>query len=984
MRYRLTIFAVAMLAMLGLCPAIAQILNLNPTPIGVYTWNTTTNQFEVAPNLSTAEPFALTPQAFAFYGFNAALGQWTPCINGSNCLGGGGGGGIPYPPAGIPVSLGNAWSTSYQPQGADSKLLTSSSLSGTGSVICTDVTGGATTSGCPTFPATLTLEHNGTALVDQTLLNFNDASPAPPAGNEAVTFQTDSGGDLSAYVPAPPNFANTLGFVPAPPVSGQYVFLTPTAHTVVAGGNGPGCLPLLPAGPTGFAIGTSTSGYMGNTCTGNGFTANHWGVDWSGFSLPGGIASGSVTAVYDVSLANFNPNFSGSSSPNITCTSTHDIGVDVTPAFPGPLVQTNAIMPTTVGTDISTLTCQASVNYSTNFPAAYTYLNVPSIGLFVYYTGTPVAQPTVEPVLPPLFAGAQGLGLDPYANLFTLTTTGSTGAATYVNNVLNVPTPPVYLSGMTATQVPIAATVGTVTSSKPLAGTGSGITTGPTTSTNTDCVQFAGIGGQIADSGSPCGSGSGVPSVNGIATAVTIAAGSGISVGTAAGTITVTNTSAGSATQDILSDQKPTGTPWFNKGEYLTSSSGTPITLVNRSGAGYVDTIFISDTQSYGTSSTLWTINISVNGEATPSISGVIGYLFGSMYKNTGSGAATHVESSLWGYNSYGQYLKVPIPYTNGVVISVTPNSSITYWYTINGQTSVPTTNWTDTKKLRAIPLVRGTPTSNATAAYAQENLVNYAGTAGRYVGLWTMSDDFPGSLSPDFANLEGNYRIFTDTFNWVWAASTSTTSSTTIMDPNGNLQTSGGGTTGGTIPSSWGLYTGATTTDGSVTWVATVGEPANVYFVSQPYSIAGMSVYDSNGNVETVTTTGTTGGSAPSWPSTGSCPGTVTIDNSAHWTCSLGSTVVHAAYESSGTEDYPGLASYFSGTNYGVAGDGEIGITQKNSSTVGWWRWHLRNPIRFNNAIAIYRENGDSSEKTFTGSASTWQTAWIYTSETN
>ena len=789
-----------------------------------------------------------------------------------------------------------------------------------------------------------------------------------------------------AAVPISFSVGNDLQFVPAPPVSGQYVFLTPTAHAITAGGAGPACSgpPYLPAGPTGFANATNTSGYLGNTCTGNGFTDNHWGVDWSGFSLPGGIASGSVTAVYAVSLANFNPNFSGSSSPNITCTSTHDIGVDVTPAFPGPLVQTNAIMPTTVGTDISTLTCQASVNYSTNFPAAYTYLNVPSIGLFVYYTGTPVAQPTVEPVLPPLFAGAQGLGLDPYANLFTLTTTGSTGAATYVNNVLNVPTPPVYLSGMTATQVPIAATAGTVTSSKPLAGTGSGITTGPTTSTNTDCVQFAGIGGQIADSGSPCGSGSGVPSVNGIATAVTIAAGSGISVGTAGGTITVTNTSAGSATQDILSDQKPTGTPWFNKGEYLTSSSGTPITLVNRSGAGYVDTIFISDTQSYGTSSTLWTINISVNGEATPSISGVIGYLFGSMYKNTGSGAATHVESSLWGYNSYGQYLKVPIPYTNGVVISVTPNSSITYWYTINGQTSVPTTNWTDTKKLRAIPLVRGTPTSNATAAYAQENLVNYAGTAGRYVGLWTMSDDFPGSLSPDFANLEGNYRIFTDTFNWVWAASTSTTSSTTIMDPNGNLQTSGGGTTGGTIPSSWGLYTGATTTDGSVTWVATVGEPANVYFVSQPYSIAGMSVYDSNGNVETVTTTGTTGGSAPSWPSTGSCPGTVTIDNSVHWTCSLGSTVVHAAYESSGTEDYPGLASYFSGTNYGVAGDGEIGITQKNSSTVGWWRWHLRNPIRFNNAIAIYRENGDSSEKTFTGSASTWQTAWIYTSETN
>jgi hypothetical protein len=64
------------------------------------------------------------------------------------------------------------------------------------------------------------------------------------------------------------------------------------------------------------------------------------------------------------------------------------------------------------------------------------------------------------------------------------------------------------VSGMTSGQIPVAASGTTITSSKVLAGSGSGITTGPTSSTNLDCANFSGTGGQIADSGSPCGSGS--------------------------------------------------------------------------------------------------------------------------------------------------------------------------------------------------------------------------------------------------------------------------------------------------------------------------------------------------------------------------------------------------------------------------------------------------------------------------------------------
>lgn len=65
------------------------------------------------------------------------------------------------------------------------------------------------------------------------------------------------------------------------------------------------------------------------------------------------------------------------------------------------------------------------------------------------------------------------------------------------------------LSGMTAGQVPIAATPTTVTSSKALAGTGVGIATGPTTTTLNDCVKFGDTAGTLADAGAACGSGAG-------------------------------------------------------------------------------------------------------------------------------------------------------------------------------------------------------------------------------------------------------------------------------------------------------------------------------------------------------------------------------------------------------------------------------------------------------------------------------------------
>lgn len=60
----------------------------------------------------------------------------------------GGGGSMIYPAAGIAVSTGSAWGTSYAAQGSDTKLLTAGTIAGTGASLCTDAGGGATTSGC--------------------------------------------------------------------------------------------------------------------------------------------------------------------------------------------------------------------------------------------------------------------------------------------------------------------------------------------------------------------------------------------------------------------------------------------------------------------------------------------------------------------------------------------------------------------------------------------------------------------------------------------------------------------------------------------------------------------------------------------------------------------------------------------------------------------------------------------------------------------
>lgn len=96
------------------------------------------------------------------------------------------------------------------------------------------------------------------------------------------------------------------------------------------------------------------------------------------------------------------------------------------------------------------------------------------------------------------FQGFQFLTSAGVGSFATGSTVNSSPICTTANGACSATSP---LFGMTASQVPIAATATTVTSSKAIAGSGAGLTSGPTSATATDLPVFTSTTGGLVDSG---------------------------------------------------------------------------------------------------------------------------------------------------------------------------------------------------------------------------------------------------------------------------------------------------------------------------------------------------------------------------------------------------------------------------------------------------------------------------------------------------
>lgn len=444
-----------------------------------------------------------------------------------------------------------------------------------------------------------------------------------------------------------------------------------------------------------------------------------------------------------------------------------------------------------------------------------------------------------------------------------------------------------------------------------------------------------------------------------------------------------------SATSGDLLSNPPIGTTYSVKNEYASVAHGATVTIIDYTGAaGYLQTIMLATGMSGdATGMDNATINIYIDGSGTPSISMPAEPFLNAQYMADGTSIDTAFANKFFGSNMSASgvvsyYSRLPIPYNTGIKITLTNGSSsnaMTFFSVAQLQTNVPN-NLPRTRKFHATYNLINSNIPNSTITIAND----VPGVPGRLVGIWLMNDDVPNSMLPVSAPLEGNFRFYFDIANVVWQATTAIATGKILIDSNGNKQTATtGGTSGSSVPT-WNINAAGTTTDGTITWTQTPGTPNQVWIVSKVFSV-GMALLDLNGNIQMVTTAGTSDTVVPTWNVT---VGGTTTDNGVTWT-NQGSTYVKANYQSSGTEDYYMMGFYGNGVDTCWTGNGEIGTTYGNpsepmnnsSSTRSFYRYHITDPIGFQTSIAMTWQVGDTSQKAWTGGfPKVWIVAYYYT----
>lgn len=218
---------------------------------------------------------------------------------------------------------------------------------------------------------------------------------------------------------------------------------------------------------------------------------------------------------------------------------------------------------------------------------------------------------------------------------------------------------------------------------------------------------------------------------------------------------------SGTAIFDIMSPTRSSGTSASSKQDQITITTSSTYTLLNYTGGspGYVSYLLIAAAK--GTFSADTRLKVYIDGSGTASIDVPLRLLLACVYV----GDLTHT----WGiryinHNGDGTNLscafRVPIPFATGIKIDVvTPSSGVSgsMWTTVQYHTGI-TNNWPYTRKLHVDWV-----SASSIAAYTETDIVPLTSAKGRLVGVFMMSDDFPGNQTPRLAALEGPIKIYLD-----------------------------------------------------------------------------------------------------------------------------------------------------------------------------------------------------------------------------
>ncbi len=214
------------------------------------------------------------------------------------------------------------------------------------------------------------IQTNGTPNTSQVVLNHVDTP--------SVTWSNPSGGVEEANV----NFTSTMDMQIVPPIPGQYVFVPASTFTNVQGD----------------ATGNASSGLLSVPLNVT-FEVDSGGV-WTGYILPSYVNPANVTAVYGMAISSL----TGVAFAYLDCQNSgppnDGAGFVLSPVSGAGLTQKSTLLASGAITDLSTYYCGTKLAANST-PGAH--MNIPKVGLLVYYTGT--APPSTAGVIyaqPPL------------------------------------------------------------------------------------------------------------------------------------------------------------------------------------------------------------------------------------------------------------------------------------------------------------------------------------------------------------------------------------------------------------------------------------------------------------------------------------------------------------------------------------------------------------------------------------------------------